>query len=150
VEYEEEPLCELFTDISGAVSVPGVYCLSSMSILDDLISQAGGFTEDVCQEWVSRELNRAQMLENGMKLYIPSENEEECTNELGTQTVSPNTEKVSINKASQSEIETLSGIGPSIAKEIIDGRPYSKLEDLLDVKGIGNAIFGKIQDDIVL
>ena len=150
VEYEEEPICEIFTDISGAVNVPGVYCLSSISILDDLILEAGGFTKDVCQKWVSRELNRAQMLENGMKLYIPSENEEECSVDLGSQPIQENTRKVSINKGSQSEIETLSGIGPSIAKTIIDGRPYSELEALLDVKGIGNVIFDKIRDDIVL
>ncbi len=150
-EIVEEPVCEVFVDLSGAVAVPGVYCLSSSSILYELIQEAGGFTENMCELWVDKELNRAQLLENGLKIYIPSENDEECgvkSNEIEQETVDSG--KVSINNGTKEQLETLTGIGPTIAKSIIDGRPYSRLEDIKNAKGIGEATYEKIKGEIGL
>jgi len=44
---------------------------------------------------------------------------------------------VSLNKATQAELEALPGIGPTLAKAIIEGRPYDTAQDLLRVQGIG-------------
>jgi len=46
-------------------------------------------------------------------------------------------QKVSLNKATQAELEALPGIGPTLAKAIIEGRPYDTAQDLLRVQGIG-------------
>jgi competence protein ComEA len=48
------------------------------------------------------------------------------------------------------ELETLNGVGPSTAQKIIDGRPYTKIEDLLNVSGIGEATLNKFKDSICL
>jgi len=56
------------------------------------------------------------------------------------------TEMVDINTATLAQLDTLTGIGPTYAQRIIDGRPYSLLDDLLRVKGIGPATLQKIKD----
>ena len=58
--------------------------------------------------------------------------------------------KISINNASQAELESLSGVGPSTAQKIINGRPYGKLEDLMNVSGIGQVTYDKLKDGICL
>ncbi len=60
---------------------------------------------------------------------------------------------VNINTAGQKELMTLSGIGESKAKAIIDYRSktrFKKIEDIMQVKGIGQGIFDKIKKDIVV
>jgi competence protein ComEA len=57
---------------------------------------------------------------------------------------------ISINNATLQELETLNGVGPSTAQKIIDGRPYTKIEDLLNVSGIGEATLNKFKDSICL
>ena len=60
---------------------------------------------------------------------------------------------VNINTASQKELMTLNGIGESKAKAIIEYRTknrFKKIEDIMQVKGIGQAIFDKIKKDIVV
>lgn len=152
----EQGECEINVDIGGAVNEPGVYCVSTKEILDDLLEQAGGLTDKVCQKWVDRELNRSSLLEPNSKIYIPFEDDPECVEnsevtfgaDVGD--TSSTTGKVSINNASSSELESLSGVGPSTAAKIIEGRPYKKLEDLMNVKGIGEATFEKLKDQICL
>ena len=61
--------------------------------------------------------------------------------------------KISINTASIEELDTLEGIGPAIAQRIIDYRdkkPFMTLEELKEVKGIGDKLFAKIKDNISL
>ena len=57
---------------------------------------------------------------------------------------------VSVNSASQSELESLPGIGPVTAGKIIDGRPYNQVEELLERKIVGKATFEKIKNLISL
>ncbi len=58
--------------------------------------------------------------------------------------------KININTANQSELETLPGIGPSKAQDIIENRPYSSIEGIKKVPGIGEATFQKIKDLITV
>lgn len=60
---------------------------------------------------------------------------------------------ISLNSTTKEELQTLPGIGPSIAQRIIDYREsstFQTLEQIKDVKGIGEALFNKIQDKICL
>ena len=52
---------------------------------------------------------------------------------------------VNVNLATQQELETIPGIGPVLAREIIRERPYEKVEDLNRVKGIGSYTFNSIR-----
>ena len=59
-------------------------------------------------------------------------------------------EKVNINAASKEKLEALPGIGPSKADAIIAGRPYTKPEDIMKVKGIKKGTYDKIKDLITV
>ena len=67
---------------------------------------------------------------------------------------SPRAGKISINKASAANLETIPGIGPSTAQHIVADRAqhgkFKRLEDLMRVKGIGKKKFEKIKPHIVL
>src|SRR5688572_30589471 len=66
---------EVKVDISGAVVNPGVYSLSSEARVEDAIKKAGGVTEDANPEYLSKSINLAQKISDGMKIYIPFEGE---------------------------------------------------------------------------
>lgn len=57
---------------------------------------------------------------------------------------------MNINTATAEELDSLSGIGEVMAKKIIEGRPYEKIEDLLNVSGIGESLFEKIKEEICI
>lgn len=57
---------------------------------------------------------------------------------------------VNLNTATQAELESLDGVGESTAKKIIDARPFSSVEGLLDVSGIGEAKFAQIENDVCI
>jgi competence protein ComEA len=64
------------------------------------------------------------------------------------------TEKVNINTATAEQLQTLPGVGPSLAKTIIEHRTksgkFSRIEELINVKGIGEKKFQKIKDRLVV
>jgi DNA uptake protein ComE-like DNA-binding protein len=57
---------------------------------------------------------------------------------------------IDINSASQGELESLPGIGPTLARRIIEGRPYRAVDDLLRVKGIGEKRLAEIRGLVVV
>ena len=59
--------------------------------------------------------------------------------------VTPITTPVNLNTASQAEIESLPGVGPALASRILEGRPYSTLDDLDKVKGIGPKLLERLR-----
>lgn len=153
-------LCEIFVDISGAVKSPNVYCFKSGSLVIDAIKKAGGFkTNTYAKEFVNSTINLARVLENNEKVYIPFKNEvkfdvykyelvkvERPSNDIKEE------EKacISINKASTEELDSLNGVGPSLAQKIIVGRPYKSVNDLNNVSGIGDSLFEKIKDSVCI
>jgi competence protein ComEA len=151
----------LRVDVAGAVRSPGVYTLPTASIIADAIAAAGGPSADADLDRV----NKAVPLSDGMQVYVPHEAETAAPQpvepipakaasvpltETGAGGASDPGALVDINTATLAELDTLPGIGPATAQRIIDGRPYGAIEDLLRVKGIGQATFDKLKERITV
>lgn len=136
-------------DVSGAVKQPGVYKLTEGARIEEAITAAGGFDNDADSIFVSKDLNLAQKITDGSKIYIPRQGEQVSgvTQVVGAVNAS-NIGKISINSASQSELESLSGIGPVTASKIISNRPYNNLQELVDEKIVPSKTFDKIKDQL--
>lgn len=145
----EENAGEIYVDIGGAVNNPMLARLPAGSRVENAIEAAGGITDKADMT----SINRAEFVEDGQKIFIP----ELMTDDEGN-VVSTSAEefsgKVNINSADSSQLETLTGVGPSTAQKIIDYRNqngrFSKIEDLKNVSGIGDKTFEKLKDDITI
>jgi competence protein ComEA len=120
--------------IAGEINRPGTYTLPWGSKTEDAIRAAGGFSANAATILV----NLVEPLDTGEQIFIPA-----LTSATGTQ-------RVSVNSSSAEQLDTLPGVGPATAQRIIEGRPYNKLEDLLEVKGIGEKTLEKLRPFITL
>lgn len=148
---ETSSAAKIFVDVSGEVRKPGVYELDPGSRIKDALDKADGLTFSADKEYISKTLNLAQKLTDGAKIYIPGLGEEApivSNSSLGNQ--GSQTGLISINSGSQSELESLPGIGPVTAQKIINLRPYSSINELLDKKAVGKSVFEKIKDLVSL
>jgi len=142
---------QVMIDVKGAVQKPGVYEMAGGKRVMDAVQRAGGFTEGAAKEMV----NLAQRLQDEMVIVIPLEGEESQLPAIQTSGKGTGTEstQININTASQEELETLPGIGPSKAKAIIQHREengsFSSAEDITSVSGIGKKTFENLKDAIV-
>lgn len=152
--------------ITGEVKNEGVIYLEKGARLVDAIKEAGGETKEADLSQV----NLAYELQDGQKIYIPNKNEKisqyiigingETIDSNGTNTGNESTSsskegaKVNINTATQNELDGLPGIGPALAQRIIDFREengnFKSIEDIQNVKGIGDSKFDDIKDTIVV
>lgn len=141
----------MLVDVEGAVVHPGVYTLSEGSRVEEAITAAGGFTKDADHDATARSVNRAAKLSDGAKLYIPAVGES-SESFPPTSLSSPNSliSPININSSSQSELESLSGIGPVTAGKIISGRPHMRLEELVEKKAMSQSLFDKLKDQLTL
>ena len=144
---------KIVAEISGEVAKPGVYSLPRESRIEDLITESGGFTSEADMDYVDKRVNRAARLADGQKIYVPSKDENLAPPDLqdnNTEIFGVDTKLININAASQSELETLWGIGPVTAQNIIEQRPYSSVEELLSKKIIKQNVYDKIKDQIAV
>jgi len=146
-ELGEETAAEIWVDVAGAVEQPGVYKLNREARLNDALVLAGGLAAKADREWVSRNLNLAQKLVDGQKIFVP-ERTTEISQTGGTETKSSTL--ISINTGTEKELESLWGIGPVTAQKIIDNRPYGSLDELLTKKIIKQNVWEEIKDKISL
>ena len=133
--------------IEGEIEFPGVYEIFRGDTMINIIERSGGYTENTDLVYVKMCLNLAEKLQDQQKIYLPAKIEELSCNSSTSGAIGQQggSSVISINASSKSELETLPGIGPSFAQRIIEGRPYESIEDLMNVKGIGDATFSKIQ-----
>lgn len=134
-------------DVEGAVVSPGVYTLRGGSRVEDAITAAGGLGSDADEELFAKTMNRAAKLVDGGKIYVPSLSSSPKSPQSPQSPISP---LVSVNSGSQSELDTLPGVGPVTAQKIIANRPYQTLEELVAKKAVGTALFEKIKDLVSL
>lgn len=168
VDSNKNDNLNIIVHISGAVNKEGVIELKENSRIADAIGKAGGLKDNACMD----EINLAYKLEDGMKIHIPTIEEQknenikeesnnyiEKNNIVGDTNTNSNkqskqTTKVNINKATQTELEALPGIGPSIALKIVNYRKengkFKSIEDLKQVNGIGDSKFNKIKNLITI
>lgn len=147
---------EVYVDVDGAVVRPGVYRLKDGARVSQAIDAAGGLTAEADVAG----LNRASKVTDGQKIYVPTVGEQQAAAAVGgaesgaatTPGAGSSSELVNINTASAAELQTLSGIGPSMAQSIIDERTkngaFASVDDLMRVSGIGEKKFAKIKDCI--
>jgi competence protein ComEA len=150
---------EITVEISGSVIKPGVYKFSEGSRVDDLLIIAGGFSENADRGWTDKYLNRAAKLDDGQKIFIPSidERSDKSSAKNGglyqseSSTFSSySNQLVNINTASLSELDTIPGIGQVYGQKIIEHRPYSKTEDLVESGAITQTLYEKIKNAITV
>lgn len=136
----------LVVDVKGAVQTEGVYQLPAGSRVDDAIKAAGGLTEVADK----KSINLAQKLTDASVVYVASQGENISVVTASSENNSSASNKVNINQASVSELQTISGIGAKRAQDIIDYREsnggFKTIEDLKKVAGIGEKTFDKLKE----
>lgn len=142
--------------VSGEVNSPGVITLDSNCHIKDAIIACGDFTPLADKNSV----NLAQKVTDGMQIKVSalSQNQNDKTddnailNEGTNNKSTQNTTMVNINTASKEELDTLPGVGPATADKIIEYREtngqFNSIEDIKNVRGIGEAKFSKMQSRI--
>lgn len=138
---------EIVVDVKGAVVRPGVYAMEEGTRVDDVITEAGGMTEEADPHSV----NLAQILQDEMVVLVAGTPED---GEAGSRSSGMDNGKIRINQASMEEIQTLNGIGPSKAESIMKYReehgPFGSVEELLDVPGIGEKTLDQLKEFITV
>lgn len=174
-ETKKEDTEKLYmVDIKGEVISPGIYELPSTSRVIDVINKAGGLT-DIADTSV---INLSKKIEDEMVIIIYSEYEvnnwlttkqeedylqEKCQNSedsriendacISDNVIENNETLININTATKEELMTLSGIGETKALAIISYRektPFTSIEDIKNVSGIGDSTYNEIKDYITV
>jgi competence protein ComEA len=143
----EEEGRAVLVDVAGAVNKPGVYQLPAGSRVNDLVVACEGFSAWASRDFLEKSLNRARFLEDGEKIFIPYQDQED---EGNFSKLADNVNSlVNINLANHQELMSLPGIGEKYAQAIIDyrrkERSFSSIEQIKEVKGIGDKVFENIK-----
>lgn len=138
------PSSAIYVHILGQVRRPGLYELRDGDRAVDAVAAAGGFTEAADAAGV----NLARFVSDGEQIVVPAIGEAAPTSVGGV----PG--KVNLNTADAALLDTLPGVGPATAANIIAWREqngrFEAIEDLLDVGGIGAAKFESLRDLVTI
>ena len=141
--------------IMGEVAHPGVYSFAQGSRVQDAVEAAGGLLSTADTSSV----NLAAKLEDGQQINIPagsgaasgglSSSSSNAPFLVLTTPTDPAGNLININTAMSAQLDLLPGIGPTTAQKIIDYRtqhgPFQKIEDIMNVPGVGPATFDNIK-----
>ena len=183
-EKESPVPANVYVDIKGAIKNPGVYEIEENKKVIDVVTLAGGLTDQADTSMVNlakkvtnemviiiytiEEVKKASTKDSIAKIVdkqciCPQISNDACLNQESTKTESTtdnsttnntDNEKININNATLEDLQTLSGIGESKAKAIIEYREengvFEKVEDIMEVPGIGESLYEKIKDNITV
>lgn len=152
-------VADLVVQAAGALAKPGVYHLPTGARVVDLVHEAGGFTHRADTDRV----NLASPLADGQRIWVPAIGQTEAPDVIAGSSgggggasggavagsgsgagaaVTP-ADPVDLNAATAEELDALPGVGPATAAAILSYRdqngPFSSVDDLLEVRGIGDA-----------
>jgi competence protein ComEA len=142
---------KIMVDVKGQIKLPGVYQANTNERVIDVISRAGGLTDKADQGQV----NFAEHVQDEMVIYIPAKGEQGLPSpSTGSSQIASGgnqkESKININKADETELQNLPGIGPAKAAAIIEYRdtngPFKAVEDLKNISGIGDKTFDKLKE----
>jgi competence protein ComEA len=144
------PSGEVVVHVAGAVAAPGLRRLAADARVADAIDAAGGAATDAD---LGR-INLAALLEDGQQVYVPKVGEPAPAAASGASTPAAPTAPVNLNTATAEDLDALPGIGPAIAQAIVDHRtqhgPFASVEDLLDVRGIGQSKLDTLRPEVTV
>jgi len=167
---ENKPSETIVVDISGAVIHPGAYTVSETDRLSHVLTEAGGLSRNADKDFFARNYNSAARLTDQQKIYVPRIDEVEngifienaysidhavCINgENGSVqhdvATGESSATISINTASEQDLDSLPSIGPVTAKKIIGSRPYDSLEKLVELKILSQKVFDELHERLRL
>lgn len=156
----------LLVYVCGEVKSPGVYELPAGSRLCDAVEAAGGFTKKASRDY----WNLAEPLTDGQMISFPTKEEADERMKYDTDgnvsdshssdeassdgRMTDAAGRININTADVSKLQELSGIGQTRAEAIVAYRmehgAFARVEDIMNVSGIKNALFEKMRDDITV
>ena len=141
--------------VTGAVNRPGIVTVAAESRVVDAVNACGGLLPTADAE----NINMAQSLKDGQQVRVPEKEAAASTGitpdksvPAGAKAANTANGKVNINTADEAALDTLPGVGPAMAKRIIEYRMtegmFQSIEDIKKVRGIGEAKFEKMKDKI--
>ncbi|MGX7245224.1 helix-hairpin-helix domain-containing protein [Enterococcus quebecensis] len=142
---------QIYVDIKGAVEKPGMYEGTANMRVWDAVMLAGGVSEEAD----TKQVNFSERIIDQMVIYVPKlgeiiQNPEKNDDSIEKQ--NDDTKKINLNQASETELQTLPGVGQKKAQEIIRFREenggFKTIEDLKNISGFGEKTFEKLKDSI--
>lgn len=145
LEIESMAQQTLMVDVAGAVVNPGVYSLPLNARVVEAIKAAGGLKKGAD----TSDINQARILKDGEQIYVyPASTRSGGTSRAAVRKNGP----IMINRATVKDFESLDGIGPVLANRIVTYRksngPFTAIEDLLKVPGIGQSKFAQFKEKL--
>lgn len=141
---------EVVVHVAGAVASPGVQHLPAGTRVVDAVEAAGGAAPDAD---LGR-INLAATLQDGQQVYVPRSGEPIPPSVAGELGPAQSRGPLDLNEATAEDLDKLPGIGPSIAQAIVDHRTrhgrFTTIDQLLDVRGIGQAKLDELRDLVVV
>ena len=141
---------DIVVEIKGEIKLPNIYQVKQDSIINELIEKAGGLTELAD----TSKINRAEKLTDHQCIVIPNKNDAQSAKISSPQSTGSQSKLININTAAESELDSLPGIGPSRANDIIKYREtnggFKSIEEIKNIKGIGQSSFEKLKDLITI
>lgn len=145
--------------VAGAVNQPGVVHLAAGARVTDAVDASGGFRDDADLE----RINLAAPVTDGERVYVVAVGQTSAPTAVGGTGASPSATGgatvaapsiIDLNAATAEQLDALPGVGPATASAIVDYRtkngPFTRVEDLLDVRGIGDAKLEALRDSVTV